>query len=222
MKTKTLAITALMCLAFPALADGWIEDGDAGPLRESAQHTLGDGPLDDILGHLTPTDMEDMYCITITDVANFSCSTGATAFDTQLFLFDIDGMGITFNDDDHRFGTGEGSAISGQFVPGPGAYFLAISCFDRDAVSDLGEIWDDFPFEGERAPDGPGAGLPISGWNVSGTEGQAYELLLTGAGFCEVPEPGPFICLGFGLLAFSGSRLRRRRFRSPQPSKLES
>ncbi|MGI8924266.1 MAG: DVUA0089 family protein [Fimbriimonadales bacterium] len=203
---KLMVLAGALCMAWPAVAGGVWGEIDAGPLPPG-EMTMGEGPLVAIRGGLDFNDLEDMYCITITDVAGFSASTlGGADWDTQLFLFDVDGMGVTFNDDS---GGGVQSTITGAFVPDVGTYYLAISSFDNDALSAGGEIWADTPFGEERAPDGPGAGSPITSWDGGGTSGAGYTIALTGAGYCMVPEPGTFLALGVGLAALVASRRRK-------------
>lgn len=148
-----------------------------------------------------------MYLIEITSPGAFSASTvGGATWDTALFLFDLGGMGVTFQDD--ASGTLQ-STITGTFVPSPGCYYLAISGFDYDPVSVGGEIWIDTPYFLERAPDGPGAGAPITGWAGSGHTGE-YSIFLTGASYCSpVPEPFTMSLAGLALAAAARRRLRK-------------
>jgi hypothetical protein len=204
---RLLILSGILTLAVPCFAGDWLEDGDAGALPPG-QMTMGEGSLDHIMGSLSSTDQEDMYCIEILDESFTASTVGGATWDTQLFLFDINGMGVTFDDDDPAGGVLQ-SKITSAFVPGPGTYYLAISNYDHDATSAGGEIWADSPFGVERAPDGPGAGSPISGWGGSGTGGAAYTIALTGATYCTVPEPATFVALGLGLAGLVASRCRK-------------
>lgn len=208
---KLIAIMALAAVSGSALAADWREVGDAGALPPG-QITVGVGPLNHIIGKLEGnnggvTDFEDMYCIRIVNPQGFRATTvGGATFDTQLFLFDMGGMGIAFNDDSAG---GFRSTLTSQFTANlsPGIYHIAISGFDHDAVDASGaEIWNDGPFSSERAPDGPGAANPIAGWNGSGATGD-YVITLEGAEFCRVPAPGAMAFLGLGGLVAA----RRRR-----------
>jgi hypothetical protein len=146
-----------------------------------------------------------MYCIEIVDVANFWASTtnNGTSIDTQLWLFDENGIGVTFDDDDPG-GAGLQSTITGVFVEYPGCYYLAISTYDYDAMNPAGlEIWLDTPFNVERAPDGPGAPGPVASWGASGSSGE-YQIDLRGTTYC-IPEPASLLLLGLGAVL-----LRRR------------
>ncbi len=162
------------------------EDGDAGDLPETALVPQGTGTLSGFAGSLG-VDESDMFKIKICDLATFRATTvGVTDVDTQLWLFNLDGTGVSFDDDAGPLQ----STITNQFVSQTGDYYLAVSEYDRDAVDSLGQvIWNDTPFATERAPDGAGASSPIAGWESDAlTTGGAYSILLTGACF-----PGPVI-----------------------------
>lgn len=197
----------MLALSGAAFGDVWGEQGDAGQLLGDAQITVGTGSLDEIQGHHTANDI-DLYCIRITDVGAFSATTtGGTSLDTQLFLFDANGYGVTHDDDDPNGGLQ--SRITGQFVQAPGLYYLAISAYNADPQSISGAIWANSPFNVERAPDGPGAGDPLSSWSTGGASDGGYSIFLTGAGFCEVPAPGALALLGLGGFAAAGRRRRQ-------------
>ncbi len=208
MKKVLLAGAAALALSGAAFGDVWVEQGDAGDLIGTAQHTVGSGSLDSISGvHIT--DDVDLYCIRILDVGRFfATTTGGTSFDTQMWLFDADGYGVSFDDDDPNGGLQ--SRLTGQFVPGPGIYYLGVSRYNRDAVDGSGALlWNSSPFNVERAPDGPGAGNPLAGWVNTTSAGGEYTIFLGGAGFCEVPAPGALALLGLGGFAAAGRRRRQ-------------
>ncbi len=189
-----------------ASAQSWAEVGEAGDLPGTAQTPVGVGALTTITGNLLTTGDADMYLINIPNPgAGFEAKTSgnSTTIDTQLFLFDAAGMGVTHNDDD-PLGTVLQSRISNAFVTTPGNYLLAISRYNRDPQSAGGLIWANSPFNVERAPDGPGAGQPITSW-VNTNAGGDYQIDLRGANF--VPEPASLTLLALGGLAL----IRRRR-----------
>jgi MYXO-CTERM domain-containing protein len=202
---KRILALALMACAGTAQAQVWVEVGDA-PEAPAFQMTVGVGALTAITGGgiAGAADFSDAYCISISDVASFSATTvGGTSQDTQLWLFTMGGMGVTFNDDS----SGLQSTITGAFVSGPGDYILAVSTYDYDANSAGGAIWLDTPFGTQRAPDGPGAASPVSGWSGGAAALTTYRIALTGASYCEVPAPGALALLGLGGLVAA----RRRR-----------
>lgn len=163
---------------------GWLEVDDAGELVSTAQRCEGFGSLTRIVGRILGPET-DVYAIQVCDPANFSASTvGRATFDTQLFLFRQDGIGVAMNDDD-PLGLSLQSRLSGQFVMAPGEYLLAIAQFNRKPRNVFGaSLWLDQPTRVERAPDGPAAGSAFARWQmpVSGAGG-TYEIDLTGACF---------------------------------------
>ena len=110
---KAMVATMASCsLSLSAFAGPiWCESfgpADAGPTTGTAQETQGVGPLGAIDGELNgPGDLEDVYEITIppgtilfrahTDVAGVAGF--LSTFDTQLFLFDVNGFGLLANND---------------------------------------------------------------------------------------------------------------------------
>jgi hypothetical protein len=202
---KRLLLLALSLSTTAAFAQVWNEVGDAIDLAPG-QMTVGVGPLTNIVGTIGASDDADLYCIYIYDYLQFRATTvgqPGTLSDTQLFLFDANSMGVTFNDDD----IGVRSTLTNQWLPGNGFYMIGITGYNRDPVNPAGAlIWNNTPFGTERAPDGPGAPGPLAGWvGTSGTG--TYDILLRGATFCAVPEPGTMAALGLGAVAL----LRRRR-----------
>lgn len=207
MKTRVLAVLAVAGLAGAANAQVWVEVPDA-PEAPANQATVGVGPLTSIVGATNdPNDTGvDTYCITVTDWTGFSASlAGGASFDTQLFLFDINGMGIASNDDSSGVQSvlPAGNAIyAGRSAPE--TVMIAVSGYNRDPSSAGGLI---FPntFSGVFGPTGPGGGSPVSSWGGNVATG-AYTLALTGATYC-IPTPGAFALLGLGGLVAG----RRRR-----------
>jgi len=162
----------------------WVESIDASQLMPG-QMTIGEGLLVRIDGNLIGVNDADMFCIHIDNPAEFRATTiGQIDFDSQLFLFNDQGMGVTFNDDDPGI-SGSWSIITSQFVTQPGNYYLAISRKGQDPRGPTGEIWLDDPTTVERQPDGPGAAEAISAWSNQGAgRGGPYSIILTGAKFC--------------------------------------
>jgi len=205
---KTTLILAALAISSASFAQSWAESGEAGNLPGSANVTMGVGSLMTITGSHDANDV-DMFAIMVTDPALFFASTeGVTAFDTQLFLFNSAGMGVTHNDDTPG-GVTLQSTITGVFVPAPGLYYLAISQYNADPSSATGLIWANTPFDVERAPDGPGAGNPVISWGAGGLTVDTYQIDLRGAGYATVPEPGTFVAIGLGLAGLALARRRR-------------
>jgi subtilisin-like proprotein convertase family protein len=131
----------------------------------------------------------DMWKIEICDEANFSASTiGGATFDTQLFLFDANGVGVTFRDDT-IVGTTPQSTITSANVLANGTYYVAVSGYNRDPQDATNQLhWLNTPFDTERAPDGAGAANPVASWTGTSTANAgAYTISFTGV--C-VPSAG--------------------------------
>lgn len=193
--------TTVACL--PLAAQTWNEQL-SGEVSARAETTVGSGPLTQIAGTLATSESADIYCIQIDDPANFTCSSvGGASFDSQLWLLDLDGGGISFRDDD--VGSLQ-STLSGQFVPGPGRYLVAISEYDNDALNGNGDaLWLDQPFTVERQPDGPGAGTRFTQWSALSGTGGNYLLTLTGASFAYDDASGDPLVAWAWVDTFSAS-----------------
>lgn len=167
---------------------------DAGDTIETAAVLEGEGALSAIFGTLAPSD-SDVFAINICDPASFTATTfpaveGGIA-DTQLFLFDANGMGITHNDDIPDGFEGDATAmsrLSSDFVASlpAGTYYLAVTAYNRDPVDASGALlWANTPFNTERAPGGPGASNPFVTWTGSPLATGRYTVNLTGVCFGE-------------------------------------
>jgi len=179
------------------------EVADAGELPGTADVTTGVGAIAQIQGTLDSATDVDMFLVNVYDPASFSASTvNGASFDTQMWMFKLDGTGISFKDDDP--GTLR-STLTGQFLDGPGPVLIAVSRWDNDAVDLNGDqLWLDQPYAVERQPDGPGAANAIDSWNGSGFgSAGAYTICLGGAEFAA-PEPECFLFIGLdeGALPF--------------------
>jgi hypothetical protein len=137
-----LALTALTATALAQV--DWTEQGDAGDLPETAQATGTDTstPLSSISGALDANDV-DMFAIYIADPSAFQAETNTTTtnFDSQLWLFDVNGNGIV-HDDDSAGGLRSRITNANNCIPGPGTYYIAISRWNRDPRDcDDNAIW---------------------------------------------------------------------------------
>jgi Ca2+-binding RTX toxin-like protein len=106
------------------------ESDDAGQLPFEAQ-VIAPG-IESITGEISVGNDVDLFQITL-DGGMFSATTlGQAAFDTQLFLFDENGSLVAGNDD-----SGGTLQSTLELSPiDPGTYFLAISSFNNDPVSE--------------------------------------------------------------------------------------
>src|SRR5262249_7460705 len=111
-----------------------------------------------------------------------SVDTAGTLADAVLALFGADGNGVYFDDDAEKGGTLRSRLPVGHPL-GPqadGCYYLAITGYARHPAGDSGLIWNPTPFNVVRAPDGPGAPGPLTGF-TGNHAGGSYTIVLTGA-----------------------------------------
>jgi hypothetical protein len=166
---------------------GYIETTDVGDLPGSAAPLNGTGSLTKIVGTIDLDDV-DMYKIKVCGFPNFSATTqGGPGNDTQLYLFDLNGKGITKDDD--ISGTNALSLVTDQFMTGNADVYLAVTIFERDPIDSAAQrIWlatnpatVTYP---EWAPNGPGAANAVNSWTNFTTTGTGnYIITLTGACF---------------------------------------
>jgi hypothetical protein len=168
---------ALTALTATALAQ-WTEQGDAGDLPETAQATGTDTntPLSSISGALAADDV-DMFAIYIADPSAFRAETNTTTtnFDSQLWLFDINGNGIV-HDDDSAGSSRSRITNANNCIPGSGIYYIAISRFNRDASDCDGlAIW-----TGTTNACAVAGRSRVASWTGSTSAG-TYQIVLQGA-----------------------------------------
>jgi hypothetical protein len=195
-RSAATAAIAVILLGLAPSAFAASESGDAGDLPATAQD-VGSSAVTSILGSFATGSDADVYRMCLTDGASFSASTAAAPpRDTQLFLFDADGIGVYANDD-----TGLGVHVSRlpanhSFSPTSGGeYYLAVSAFNNDPWSGAGLIFPDvfsaslYP-EGVVDASGPGAAEPVSSWTGAprGSSGP-YVINLTGTTACDTTPP---------------------------------
>jgi hypothetical protein len=168
---------ALTALTATALAQ-WTEQGDAGDLPETAQATGTDTntPLSSISGALAADDV-DMFAIYIADPSAFRAETNTTTtdFDSQLWLFDVNGNGIV-HDDDSAGSLRSRITNANNCIPGPGIYYIAISRWNRDPRDcDDNAIW-----TGTANACAVAGRSRVASWTGSTSAG-TYQIVLQGA-----------------------------------------
>jgi len=171
-----LALTALTATALAQV--DWTEQGDAGDLPETAQATGTDTstPLSTISGALAADDV-DMFAIYIADPSAFQAETNTdtTDFDSQLWLFDVNGNGIV-HDDDSAGSLRSRITNANNCIPGPGIYYIAISRWNRDPrdCNDIA-IW-----TGTANACAVAGSSRVASWTGSTSAG-TYQIVLQGA-----------------------------------------
>jgi hypothetical protein len=184
MKRAVWALLTIGALTLSASAQIWYEQGDAGDLPETAQST-GSGILSQIQGSLDVNDV-DMYAIYITDPAAFSASTvGGATWDTQLFLFDANGVGVVAEDDTG----GLQSTIDNTAgcITAPGLYYLAITRYNKDPLGcNEGGLWST---NDNNCPNGPERSSRVNSWTSSTGTAGSYTIFLTGVAGATAGDP---------------------------------
>jgi large exoprotein involved in heme utilization and adhesion len=193
----------------PAPDNPFTEVGDAGQLPGTAQpvNSPTDGTtFNAISGNLDNGNDVDLYQLFLTEGQPFTASTvDGTEVDTQLFLFDGSGLGLSSNDDSAN--TLQSTVpLNEPFTPAAsGTYYLGISSYDNDPLSSQGYI-----FDASGEPTGPGAGLPLSEWDGNnGSDSGAYTITLNPQPDSPTlnPQPNPPIPLREGLQVQPGKTL---------------
>jgi hypothetical protein len=238
---RLIKIMAILLFSTARLSAGpttVTESGDAPSLPGSAQDASGI-VVTTITGNITYTSMwdkyyrdVDMYKITINDPLAFSATTlgidNITDFDTCLFLFDADGMGVYMNNDVARPGYilpyRQSTLPAGHALgpDSPGDYYLAISGYLNLAYdtgfNGIARDSDDNPVfskvGGSTSVIGPsGSGKPVEFWQspiYTTFHSGAYQIDLTGVGpIIVIPAPGAMLLgsIGIGFVGW----LRRRK-----------
>ncbi|QLE45919.1 filamentous hemagglutinin N-terminal domain-containing protein (plasmid) [Nostoc sp. C052] len=162
----------------------YTEVGDAGELPSTAQtanSSTSGTVVSSISGTLNNDNDIDLYQLFLRNGQKLTATTvGGTKIDTQLFLFDGNGLGLVMNDDDYSANDGNGTRQStlplGEAFTAPvsGKYYLGISSYENNPRSSQGAIFED------ASPTGAGAQLPVSGWDENlGSASGAYTINLT-------------------------------------------
>ncbi|MBD1929611.1 filamentous hemagglutinin N-terminal domain-containing protein [Trichocoleus sp. FACHB-90] len=195
----------------PVTENPFTEVGDAGQLPDTAQavNSATDGTsLNAISGNLDNVNDIDLYQMFLTQGVPFAASTvnGTRWEDTQLFLFDGSGLGLSSNNDIVDSIIQHSTVpLSEPFIPAAsGIYYLGISLFPNNPRSPQGYI---FGASGE--PNGSGSGLPLSDWdaNVNGCCSATYTITLTPQTSLQV-QPGKTLALVGGNVTIQKSHLQ--------------
>jgi hypothetical protein len=211
----------LTCVALPVYADS-VDVSGAGALPGTAAD-LTQKNLTEITGTIPDTTDPllgvEMFKIFVSDFVDFSAITTGLAFgipDTELFLFDSNGLGVYGNDDIDGGNTlsclpsADGGNPCSSARPagvGPttdGFYYLAITRSSNLPLSVDGDIFTILNFTDVVGPDGTmGGNSAITDWDGGAftspdTDLVNFDIKLTGVS--AVPEPGVLALLAIGLL----------------------
>ncbi len=165
---------------------------EAGQLIETAR-IVSDSPgvaLESISGNISNSEDVDLFQIYLTGGGTFSASTDNPETDTQLFLFDADGLGVYANIIKRcPFCPSQATLPAGNVLTPtePGIYYLGISTVNGNAVSSEGEIFPSSLFVAIRGANGAtdeGGLSPLSGW-LEGSDTGSYRINLTGVEAAE-------------------------------------
>lgn len=184
---------------------------DTGQLLGTAQvvnSSTSGVPFDAIAGELDNNLDVDLYQLFLNAGQPFTASTvGNTELNTQLFLFDSNGLGLFANDNS----VGLQSTVPGyrSFTPATsGIYYLAISNYPNNPLSLQGHI-----FDAVGNPQGSGAKIPLSGWNnipapsVKANTG-AYTITLNTRSEGLQVQSGKTLALVGGTVRLEGGKLQ--------------
>jgi hypothetical protein len=195
-----------LCIAYPAIsATIFSESTDVGDQISTAQ-VIGNFSSGDLLtGSLSGNASNaDLFRINLTAGSTFTASVSNPFFDTQLFLFDASGRGLTGNDNVAN-SSGGVTDLNAVFTYTPtitGTYYLAISGYDFDPKDSAGN----FLFSNNLIGNFTLVSDAIlSSWaenNISdfGLESGNYQITLSFTEASAVPEPSILP----GLLALAG------------------
>ncbi len=181
--SNALAIFALLLTAPAATAAS--ELGNAGDLPATAQDLSGE-TVAQITGDFPDASDVDLYKLCLSGGGTFSATTvGGSDVDTQLYLFDANGLGVYGNDDTDGVLQSMLPAEHALTPAAAGTYYLAVSPYNLEPRNDSGSIFLDVP--GVLAPLGPGASDPVTSWFGRTSAGGNYAITVTGAN-CAPPD----------------------------------
>jgi hypothetical protein len=177
--------------------------------------SVADGDI--ISGNLTGDALNaDLFQINLTAGTAFTATVNKPTFDTQLFLFDASGKGITGNDNvaDSSGGITDLNAIFTYTPTITGTYYLAISGYNFDPIDSSGKFIFSDDSTGNFSITSAGS---LANWtkrdpDAFDPEPGNYEITLSLSAVSAVPEPSVLPGLvglagGLGLAIFKRKRL---------------
>jgi hypothetical protein len=192
--------------------------GDAGGMPGSANITIGNGSLTDIIGNLTDNTLgADMYEIFISSPTTFSATVTGNGKDpivnSALYLFDVNGVGEFGDDDISPSNSLSAIPVGTTNSLAAGLYFILVVPSGHLPAHNNKLLFGDLTGTDTVTP--AVNSLVINNYLVTGNTispadaGKGYDIELTGAEFAQVPEPAGFLLMGAGLGLFGAwKRLR--------------
>ena len=108
--------------------------------------------------------------------------TPAPHYENDIWVFKAGGLGVARD----RGCQGAQTKVGTPLVTVGGLYYLAVSGNDGRAQNGANDIWTlGVPVNGQVTPNGPAAGLPLTGWIGGVVNPVSYTITLTGASFCD-------------------------------------
>ncbi len=193
----------------PRAENQFTEVDDAGQLPSTAQpvnNAIDGTNFNVISGNLDNVNDVDLYKLSLTKGQSFVATTlGGTQVDTQLFLFDGNGLGLVGNDDIVDDSIRQSIVpLNLPFTPAAsGTYYLGISSYNNNPRSPNGYI-----FSSLGEPNGPGSGVPLSEWDANkGSASDTYKITLNFQPPLQV-QPGKTLALVGGNVTIKGANLQ--------------
>src|SRR4051812_20745378 len=163
--TKITAVLAALLISGAAHATPFVEIPDAGQTLGTAQALAGG--TDQVIGSVAGGDA-DLYSFYWGGGAFYVNSVGSP-FDSQLFLFNENGVGVLGNDDGIAF-AGPAYLQTGSLAAG--LYYLGISGYNYDPYSATGLIFQSSPYDPVYGPQNTD---PLDHW-AGGSGGGSYSI----------------------------------------------
>jgi Bacterial pre-peptidase C-terminal domain len=221
MKRSMMALaTSLFAfgIANPALSATIFSETTNNNDQTSTAQVIGSVADGDIIsGNLTGDALNaDLFQINLTAGTAFTATVNKPTFDTQLFLFDASGKGITGNDNvaDSSGGITDLNAIFTYTPTITGTYYLAISGFDFDPQDSTGNFLFSNNSTGNFTPVSNAALFSWAENTITdfGLDAGSYQITLNFSAVSAVPEPSVLPGLiglagGLGLTIFKRKRL---------------